>query len=30
VYRIINGGVYFVLNLIKTIVRMSVEQLTKW
>lgn len=30
VYRIINGGVYFILNLIKNSVRMAVQQITKW
>ncbi|MEK7605216.1 MAG: hypothetical protein AAB478_01695 [Patescibacteria group bacterium] len=27
VYRIINGGVYFLINLVKTIVKMSIEQI---
>jgi hypothetical protein len=30
VYRITNGGLYFVLNLLKTIVKMSIQQVTKW
>jgi hypothetical protein len=30
IYRLINGGVYFILNLIKSVVRMSIEQITKW
>ena len=30
VYRIINDGLYFVLNTLKNIVKMAIEQITKW